>query len=67
MGYVLNMFIDIQTSKELIQMGINKMMTYAIFTMNDEKTYIVRIKHNRIRSSETTIASIKPFSVFYKA
>ena len=31
-------FIDIQTSKELIQMDINKMITNGIFTMNDERT-----------------------------
>ena len=30
--------IDTQTSKELIQMDINKMMTNGIFTMNDEHT-----------------------------
>ena len=35
--YVLNMFIDIQTSKELIQMDTDKMMTYGTFTMDDEK------------------------------
>ena len=33
----LNVFIDIQTSKELIQMDTNKMMTYGTFTMDDEK------------------------------
>ena len=33
---VLNMFIDIQTSKELIQMDTDKMMTYETFTMDDE-------------------------------
>ena len=38
---VLNMFIDIQTSKELIQMDINKMMTYEVFTMDDEKLTLV--------------------------
>ena len=27
---VLNVFIDIQTSKELIQMDTDKMMTYAL-------------------------------------
>ena len=36
--YVLNMFIDIQTSKELIQMDINKKMRNGIFTMNGEHT-----------------------------
>ena len=35
--YVLNVFIDIQTSKELIQMDTDKMMTYGTFTVNDEK------------------------------
>ena len=35
--HVLNVFIDIQTSKELIQMDTNKMMTYGTFTMDDEK------------------------------
>ena len=35
---VLNMFIDIQTSKELIQMDINKKMRNGIFTMNGEHT-----------------------------
>ena len=35
--YVLNMFIDIQTSKELIQMDTDMMMTYGTFTMDDEK------------------------------
>ena len=35
--YVLNVFIDIQKSKELIQMDTDKMMTYGTFTMNDEK------------------------------
>ena len=34
---VLNVFIDIQTSKELIQMDTDKMMTYGTFTMDDEK------------------------------
>ena len=34
---VLNVFIDIQTSKELIQMDNDKMMTYGTFTMDDEK------------------------------
>ena len=33
--YVLNMFIDIQTSKELTQMDTDKMMTYG--TLDDEK------------------------------
>ena len=36
-GYVLNVFIDIQTSKELIQMDTDKMMTYGTYTMDDEK------------------------------
>ena len=35
--HVLNVFIDIQTSKELIQMDTDKMMTYGTFTMDDEK------------------------------
>ena len=35
--YVLNVFIDIQTSKELIQMDTDKMMTYGTLTMDDEK------------------------------
>ena len=35
--HVLNVFIDIQTSKELIQMDIDKMMTYGTYTMDDEK------------------------------
>ena len=35
--YVLNVIIDIQTSKELIQMDTGKMMTYGTFTMDDEK------------------------------
>ena len=35
--YVLNVFIDIQTSKELIQMDTDKMMTYGTFTMDDKK------------------------------
>ena len=40
--YVLNVFIDIRTNKELIQMGTGKMMTYGTFTMDDEKlTYSV--------------------------
>ena len=34
---VLNVFIDIQTSKELTQMDTDKMMTYGTFTMDDEK------------------------------
>ena len=34
---VLNVFIDIQTSKELIQMDTDKMMIYGTFTMDDEK------------------------------
>ena len=33
----LHMFIDIQTSQELTQMDSDKMMTYEIFTMDDEK------------------------------
>ena len=35
--YVLNVFIDIQASKELRQMDTDKMMTYGTFTMDDEK------------------------------
>ena len=35
--YVLNVFIDIQTGKELIQMDTDKMMTYGTYTMDDEK------------------------------
>ena len=34
---VLNVFIDIQTSKELVQMDTDKMMTYGTFTMDDDK------------------------------
>ena len=34
---VLKVFIDIQTSKELIQMDTDKMMTYGTYTMDDEK------------------------------
>ena len=34
---VLNVFIDIQTSKELIQMDTDKMMTHETFTMDEEK------------------------------
>ena len=34
---VLNVFIDIQTSTELIQMDTDKMMTHGTFTMDDEK------------------------------
>ena len=34
---VLNVFTDIQTSKELIQMDTDKRMTYGTFTMDDEK------------------------------
>ena len=34
---VLNVFIDIQTSKELIQMDTDKMMTYGTYTVDDEK------------------------------
>ena len=37
MNNVLNVFIDIQTSKEVIQMDTDKMMTYGTFTMDDEK------------------------------
>ena len=35
--YILNVFIDIQTSKELIQIDTDKMLTYGTFTMDDEK------------------------------
>ena len=35
---VLACFIDSQTSKERIQMDINKKMTNGIFTMNDKHT-----------------------------
>ena len=35
--HVLNVFIDIQTSKELLEMDTDKMMTYGAFTMDDEK------------------------------
>ena len=46
------MFIDIQTSKALIQMDTNKMMTYEIFTMNAKKNpHIIKIEHNRIGSA----------------
>ena len=34
-GIVLNVFIDIQTSKELMQMDTDKMMTYETFTSQD--------------------------------
>ena len=34
--YVVKVFIDIQTSKELIQMDTDKMMTYETFAMDDE-------------------------------
>ena len=37
--YVLNAFIDIQTSKELIQLDTDKMLTYGTFTMDDEKSH----------------------------
>ena len=46
------MFVDIQTSKELIQMDTNKMMTYEIFIMNYAKTHIIRFENNRIGSSD---------------
>ena len=36
-SYVSNVFIDIQTSKELMQMDTDKMMRYGTFTMDDEK------------------------------
>ena len=36
---VLNMYIDIQTSKELIQINPNKMMINEIFTMDDENSH----------------------------
>ena len=36
LAYVLNVFTDIQTSKEFIQMDTDKMMTYGTFTMGDE-------------------------------
>ena len=51
--YDLKYFIDIQTSKELIQMGINKMMTNGIFTMNGEHIYNQKtnITDFRIRQS----------------
>ena len=34
---VLNVFIDFQIDKELVQMDTDKMMTYETFTMDDEK------------------------------
>ena len=37
---------DTQTSKELVQMDINKMMTNGIFTMNDKHTVRKRTQHN---------------------
>ena len=56
--FVLSMFINIQPSEEHIQLDTNKMMTYEIFTVNDE---------NNLTQSElvvqTNIASVKPFSV----
>ena len=48
-SYASNMFTDIQTSRELIQMDTKKMMTYELFTMDDEK-FTVRIEHSRIGS-----------------
>ena len=36
----LNVFFDIHTSKELIQLDINKKMTNGIFTMNGEHTQL---------------------------
>ena len=48
-SYVLNVFIDIQTSKELIQIDTDKMTTYGTFTMDDEKLTVI-IKHNIIGS-----------------
>ena len=47
-GYVLNVFITIQTSKALIQEGTRKMMmTHGTFTMDDEKTHAVMINSYR--------------------
>ena len=43
---VLNMFIDIQTSKKLIQTDTDKMLTNGTITMNGEKLTVI-IKHNR--------------------
>ena len=54
----LNVFIDIQTSKTLIQMCINKMMTNGIFTMNDEHTQPEN-KHNRFRIRQVDWYGIK--------
>ena len=41
--------IAIQTSKEIIQMDINKMMTNGIFTINDKQAQSEN-KHNRLQS-----------------
>ena len=37
-GHGLNMLINIQTSKELAEMDINKMMINGLSTMNDKHT-----------------------------
>ena len=61
---VLNVFIDIQTSKELTQMDIDKMMTYETFTMDDEKLTPVIIEHNRIGSFCFICLQMIPFCLF---
>ena len=47
-------------------MDTDKMMTYELFTMDDEKTHRVMIKHNRI-GIYINKASVKSFSFFYKS
>ena len=63
---VLNMFIDIQTSKELIQMGTYTMMTY----MKHLQLMMKKLTQSELNLTElvhqTNIASVKPLSVFCK-
>ena len=44
-------FIDIQTSKELIQININKIVTNGIFTMNEKHTQLEN-ELNRLRINQ---------------
>ena len=46
------MFIDIQTTKELIQMGTNKMMAYEKIKMNDEMMNEKNNSHNQNRTQQ---------------
>ena len=61
---VLTYFIDIQTSKELIQMDINKKMRNGIFAMNGEHTHSQKTNITDARQSRKSIGIIDKSECF---